>query len=136
MADKTLLSPSFVDETMDELISDLQVLIRQPSVSALHQGLEECALILTKMMNKAGIKTELLYLNDLQQQTKSSNTAASASGIFNQICYDIPPPLVFGEVKSKSNPLGKTILFYNHYDVQPIDPVENWNEDPFSGKVD
>ena len=72
MADKTLLSPSFVDETMDELISDLQVLIRQPSVSALHQGLEECALILTKMMNKAGIRTELLYLNDLQQQTESS----------------------------------------------------------------
>jgi acetylornithine deacetylase/succinyl-diaminopimelate desuccinylase-like protein len=135
MADKTLLSTSFVDETMDELISDLQVLIRQPSVSALHQGLEECALILTKMMNKAGIKTELLYLKDLQQQTESSNTATT-SGILNQNCCDIPPPLVFGEVKSKSNPLGKTILFYNHYDVQPIDPIENWNEDPFSGKVD
>ena len=26
------------------------------------------------------------------------------------------PPIVFGEVKSKSNPQGKTILFYNHYD--------------------
>ena len=60
----------------------------------------------------------------------------TASGIYNQNCCDIPPPLVFGEVKSKSNPLGKTILFYNHYDVQPIDPIENWNEDPFSGKVD
>jgi acetylornithine deacetylase/succinyl-diaminopimelate desuccinylase-like protein len=144
MADKTLLSPSFVDETMDELISDLQVLIRQPSVSALHQGLEECALILTKMMNKAGIKTELLYLNELQQQTESSTDSAAststnataATGIYNQNCWDIPPPLVFGEVKSKLNPLGKTILFYNHYDVQPIDPIENWNEDPFSGKVD
>jgi len=142
MADKTLLSPSFVDETMDELISDLQVLIRQPSVSALHQGLEECALILAKMMNKAGIRTELLYLNDLQQQNESStvgvaptSNTAITSGIYNENCGDIPP-LVFGEVKSKSNPLGKTILFYNHYDVQPIDPIENWNEDPFSGKVE
>jgi acetylornithine deacetylase/succinyl-diaminopimelate desuccinylase-like protein len=136
MADKTLLSASFVDETMDELISDLQVLIRQPSVSALHQGLEECALILTKMMNKAGIRTELLYLNDLQQQQTESSNTATATGIYNQNCWDVPPPLVFGEVKSKSNPLGKTILFYNHYDVQPIDPIENWNEDPFSGKVE
>ena len=32
--------------------------------------------------------------------------------------------------------MGKTILFYNHYDVQPIDPIEKWDEDPFSGKVD
>ena len=28
-------------------------------------------------------------------------------------------PIVYGEVKSKKNPQGKTILFYNHYDVQP-----------------
>ena len=62
MADKTLLSTSFVDETMDELISDLQVLIRQPSVSALHQGLEECALILTKMMNKVRNKNRIIIL--------------------------------------------------------------------------
>ncbi|MGN6615399.1 MAG: hypothetical protein ACTHKC_10195, partial [Candidatus Nitrosocosmicus sp.] len=64
MSDKVLLSQSFEDDTMKELISDLQVLIRQPSVSALYQGLDECALLLSKMMNKAGINTELLYLDN------------------------------------------------------------------------
>src|ERR671939_214032 len=41
------------------------------------------------------------------------------------------------EVKSsKPNPNAKTILFYNHYDVQPEDPIELWDDaDPFSGKV-
>ena len=43
-------------------------------------------------------------------------------------------PLVFGEVKSKSNP-SKTLLFYNHYDVQPIEPIEEWEYAPFSGKI-
>ncbi len=113
---------------MDDLISDLQVLIRQPSVSAINQGLEECALLLAKMMNTAGIKTELLYLS----KAKSRKTH-DYEDIEKHLSI---PPLVFGEVKSKSNPLGKTILFYNHYDVQPIDPIEKWDDDPFSGKVD
>ncbi|MBV9177566.1 MAG: M20/M25/M40 family metallo-hydrolase [Nitrososphaeraceae archaeon] len=26
-------------------------------------------------------------------------------------------------------------MFYNHYDVQPVEPIGLWEEDPFSGKV-
>ena len=123
MAEKVLVSPSLVDENMGDLISDLQDLIRQASISAINYGLEECAELLSNMMNKAGINTERLYLDQFDY---GNNT----EGVLNI------PPLVFGEVKSKSNPYGKTILFYNHYDVQPIDPVENWIENPFSGKID
>ena len=72
-------------------------------------------------MKNAGIQTDLLFL-DLEEQVESRT--------FGRI-----PPVVYGEVISKSNPSGKTILFYNHYDVQPVDPIEKWNEDPFSGKV-
>ncbi len=106
---------------MHELIADLQILIRQPSISATSEGLEQCAILLSNMMKNAGIDSELLYLN-IEDQIES--------GITKQV-----PPIVFGEVKSKSNPHSKTILFYNHYDVQPVDPIEKWNEDPFSGKV-
>ncbi|MDP9462453.1 MAG: M20/M25/M40 family metallo-hydrolase, partial [Thermoproteota archaeon] len=97
---------------MEGLIADLQILIRQPSISAKKQGLVECANLVAKIMRKAGINSEVLYLDD-----KSI------------------PPIVYGEVKSKSNP-NKTILFYNHYDVQPEEPLELWENDPFSGKVE
>ncbi len=97
---------------MDGLISDLQTLIRQPSVSAKKQGLMECANLVAQIMRKAGINSEVLYLDD--------KTVA---------------PAVYGEVKSKSNP-GRTILFYNHYDVQPEEPLELWESEPFSGKVE
>ena len=101
-----------VDAEMEGLITDLKSLIRQPSISAKNHGLVECANLVAKIMRKAGINAEVLYLDD-----KSI------------------PPIVYGELKSKSNP-NKTILFYNHYDVQPEEPLELWENDPFSGKVE
>ena len=99
-----------VDENMKGLISDLQILIRQPSVSAKNEGLEECARLVAKIMHRSGIKSEILHIG-------------------KKI-----PPIVYGEVKSKQNP-SKTILFYNHYDVQPAEPFDLWDEEPFSGKI-
>lgn len=101
-----------VDAEMPGLISDLQTLIRQPSVSAKKEGLVECANLVAETMRKAGISSEVLYLDD-----KSI------------------APIVYGEVTSRSNP-EKTILFYNHYDVQPEEPLELWKDEPFSGKVE
>lgn len=95
------------------MISDLQSLIRQPSVSAKKQGLVECAELLSSIMKKAGIDSEVLYLD-------GDKSVA---------------PIVYGEVKSRSNP-SKTLLFYNHYDVQPAEPLELWDDDPFGGKRD
>jgi acetylornithine deacetylase/succinyl-diaminopimelate desuccinylase-like protein len=95
---------------MNRLISDLQTLIRQPSVSAKNEGLEECAKLVGKIMRNSGIRSEILYLR---------------KGI---------PPVVYGEVKSKQNPK-KTLLFYNHYDVQPAEPFDLWKDKPFSGKI-
>src|SRR5919198_710721 len=113
---------NIVDNEMKGLISDLQVLIRHPSVSAKRQGLVDCAKSVADIMDKAGIKSQVLYLD------------SASSG--NNSDYFPAPPIVYGEVKSQSNPSGKTILFYNHYDVQPEDPVELWDADPFSGKVE
>ena len=93
---------------MDNLISDLQTLIKQPSVSAKNEGIEECANLVAKMLKKSGISAEILRLK---------------KGV---------APIVFGEIKSKQNP-AKTLMFYNHYDVQPAEPFDLWNDPPFSG---
>jgi acetylornithine deacetylase/succinyl-diaminopimelate desuccinylase-like protein len=98
-----------VDGNMGSLVSDLQTLIRQPSVSAKNQGIEQCAVLVSRLLKKAGVSPQILRLKGVA-------------------------PLVYGEVKSKKNP-NKTLLFYNHYDVQPVEPVDLWDDDPFSGKV-
>ncbi len=99
----------YVDMHMGSLISELQTLIRQPSVSAKNEGIEECAQLVKKILKKSGIKTEILRLKNVA-------------------------PIVYGEIKSKKNP-NKTLMFYNHYDVQPAEPFELWDDPPFSGKI-
>ena len=96
-----------VDSHMNNLISDLQTLIRQPSVSAKNEGIEECAKLVQTLLKNSGINSELLRLK---------------KGV---------APLVYGEIKSKQNPK-KTLMFYNHYDVQPAEPFDLWEFPPFS----
>ena len=67
----------YVDSHMDGLISDLQMLIRQPSVSAKNEGIEECAKLVQKLLKKSGVKSEILRLK---------------KGI---------APIVYGEIQSK-----------------------------------
>ncbi|MDE1813587.1 MAG: M20/M25/M40 family metallo-hydrolase [Thaumarchaeota archaeon] len=104
------MQENYVDKNFSSLISDLQKLIQQPSVSAKNLGLEECSRMIVQMMKKSGIHAEMLY---------------TKKGV---------PPAIYGEVKSRQNP-DKTLLFYNHYDVQPEEPVDLWDDKPFSGKI-
>jgi len=83
-------------------------LVREPSVSKNYGAVCECAKTLKDIMNEAGIKGE--------------------------ICNKKGNPVVLGEIRSK-NENAKTILFYGHYDVQPIDPIDLWVTPPFEPSI-
>jgi len=98
----------YVDVHADSFVEDLVRLVKQPSVAAKGEGIEECAILVEKMMREIGLSTRIIR-------------------------GERGHPVVYGEIKSKKS--GKTILFYDHYDVQPPEPLEKWMCEPFSGKI-
>lgn len=92
----------YLDAHLDESIAELARLVAQPSVSAQKQGIEECAHLVAEMLVKRGFRVTLYPTNGA--------------------------PVVFAERRGRSN---KTLIFYNHYDVQPPEPLELWETPPF-----
>ncbi len=93
---------AYIDAHLSESVAELSKLVSQPSVSAQNWGLPECAELVAAMLKQRGFQTQVL-----------------ATG---------GAPVVFGELKGKSK---KTLIFYNHYDVQPAEPLELWETPPF-----
>ena len=81
----------------------LEQLCRQPSIAAQKLGLDETADLVQSLLDDAGFSTQQLQVEGA-------------------------PPAVYAEQRGRS-PF--TLLLYNHYDVQPPDPLELWESPPF-----
>lgn len=96
----------YLERNLEGSINELSGLCAQPSVGAQNWGLHECADLVADMLRRRGFAVEIL-----------------ATG---------GAPVVFAERKGRLN---KTILFYNHYDVQPPEPLELWESPPFEPTI-
>jgi acetylornithine deacetylase/succinyl-diaminopimelate desuccinylase-like protein len=97
---------SYLDKNLDQSLAELSKYVSQPSISAQNVGLKECAQIVKEMLEKRGFKAEIMATEGA--------------------------PVVFGERKGQSD---KTLLIYNHYDVQPPEPLELWESPPFEPQI-
>jgi len=98
----------YIDANSQNFIDDLVRLVKQPSVSATKEGIQRCAEMVKEMMEDIGISARIIPEEDGN-------------------------PVVYGEVRSEKSQ--RTLLFYDHYDVQPPEPLEEWICDPYSGEI-
>ncbi len=45
-------------------------------------------------------------------------------------------PMVVGHCEAPAGHAGRHLLFYGHYDVQPVDPLSLWHRDPFDPVIE
>lgn len=98
---------AYLDAHLSESIAELGTLCAIPSVAAQNTGMDEAAELVGKMLQQRGFSVKILP------------TGGS--------------PVVVAERKGKRS--DKTLMFYNHYDVQPAEPLELWDSPPFEATL-
>ena len=98
---------NYIEQNKDRFFEELFSLLRIPSISAKSEhkpDMIRCAERLSELLLEAGADEA-------------------------RVCPSNGNPIVYGQ--KIVDPSYKTVLIYGHYDVQPVEPLEKWNSDPF-----
>lgn len=80
------------------------------------------------------ISSEMEYASDLKKCAQWLKEKMDSLGLVTSLWETSGHPIVFGE-NLAAGPDKPTLLIYNHYDVQPVDPLELWETPPFEPAV-
>lgn len=107
MADLDVTLASYLKAHKSDALALLERICRQPSVVAQNLGMAEMADLTESLLKETGFQTQRLVTEGA-------------------------PPAIYGELPGRSN---YTLLLYNHYDVQPAEPLDLWHSPPFEPTV-
>ena len=98
----------YIEEHRQQFTDLLLEYVRKPSISADTVNTPRCAEHICSLMQELGIESRLYRMEG--------------------------QPLVYGEVRSPDAG-APTVLFYGHYDVQPVEPLGEWKNPPFEPEI-
>ncbi len=102
MADCTQHLDRFLETHLEKYIDETARLCAQPSISASGEGVHACGALVAETFRQHGLDVQV---------------------------FETPgAPIVVGHARGTSE---STMLFYNHYDVQPPEPLDLWTSPPF-----
>lgn len=93
---------AYVEAHRDRFLDELKGLCAQPSIAAQGIGLEETAALVEDRLKRLGARVR-------------------------RFSFGGSPPILYAELGAGE----QTMLIYNHYDVQPPDPLDEWQSPPF-----
>jgi acetylornithine deacetylase/succinyl-diaminopimelate desuccinylase-like protein len=93
---------AYIDAHKARFLDELANLVRQPSVAAQNVGIAETAALVRARLERIGAEVKMLEA-------------------------DGGSPMVYATLGSGE----RTLLIYDHYDVQPAEPLELWHSPPF-----
>jgi acetylornithine deacetylase/succinyl-diaminopimelate desuccinylase-like protein len=120
MADGAALDRA-IDRRMDGTLRELQKFCSQPSISAQDLGIEDMARMVEESLETRGFS--------VRRVRTGRHPAILAE------CRGSQMPREYRGGQMPREYRGGSVLFYNHYDVQPPDPLDQWVTPPFQPAV-
>ncbi len=97
---------TWIDAHRDAAVATLQRFCRQPSISAQNRGMQEMAEIAAESLRELDAETSLVLTQGF--------------------------PMVVGRLTGER---ARRLAIYDHYDVQPPEPLEAWSVPPFDATI-
>lgn len=98
---ETTETDSHIEGHLSQTLDQLARLVAQPSVASRSQGMQECAELVARLLEDTGFTARLI------------------------------PSSTFPVVYAEAGAGDRTLICYNHYDVQPEEPLDLWESPPF-----
>ncbi len=93
-------------EKQKKQIEELKEILKQPSIAAKNQGMQKMAEKIEQKLKELGAETKKIQVENSY-------------------------PYIYAEIGEGP----KTLLIYDHYDVQPCDNIDLWESDPFEPEI-
>jgi acetylornithine deacetylase/succinyl-diaminopimelate desuccinylase-like protein len=97
---------TWIDAHRDAAVASLQRFCRQPSISAQNKGMQDMAELVAESLRELGAETSLVPTQGF--------------------------PVVVGRLAGER---ARRLTIYDHYDVQPPEPLEAWSVPPFEATI-
>ncbi|MEO8286233.1 MAG: M20/M25/M40 family metallo-hydrolase [Chloroflexota bacterium] len=97
---------SYIEQNFDSMVEELRTFCSRPTLAGQRVGWTDGVELVRTALEPLGASIEAVSVGDA-------------------------PPVVLAELGTGE----RTLLMYNHYDVQPAEPLELWDSPPFAGDV-
>src|SRR5699024_6916489 len=111
------------------------MIMSDKAITYLAENRERLLKKLDEFLSIPSVSTDSNYKNDIKKAAEFLETYLQEIGFENIEQKDTGGhPLVYAEYNGAGADK-PTVLFYGHYDVQPVDTIDEWESDPFKPEI-